>query len=321
MSWVFRKASDDEEGVISPAVLALVSAELAAQDWDVAKEHRVVGKGLADLLYNEFSDDDNDEDDTSVSHTSMDRLSAGDSSLQYQDDIIGSDPRHVAERDPGHMTSRNLGLTNVTADTGRVPGGGTSKREVPSRDKTGVAAGPETVGETGKKKTPPSGLRKAPISVAAPETAGGSRKEAGKREAPPSGLRKAPTSVAAPETAGGSRRKEAAGKREAPPSQIGMTAKAMGNEAPPTVSSEDVEAKGRIISASVTSLSSLFGQTTQSLENDIAQSVGLEQLTRLSRATCARVVVESLHIDPTATDTIIAHNNKQPTHPSSAALG
>lgn len=56
MHWVSRTVGDREGGVtISPEVLALVSAELAAQD-----QKR---KGLGNLVYEEFSDDDDDDDD------------------------------------------------------------------------------------------------------------------------------------------------------------------------------------------------------------------------------------------------------------------
>lgn len=76
-------------------------------------------------------------------------------------------------------------------------------------------------------------------------------------------------------------------------------------------SSDDHEVRGRIASASMRSLTSLFGQTEEFLEQEIAKSVGLEQLTRLARATSARVVVDSLSLDPTAIDKIITHNHKQ----------
>lgn len=54
--------------------------------------------------------------------------------------------------------------------------------------------------------------------------------------------------------------------------------------------------------------SSLFGEV---LESAIARTVGLEQLTRLPLATCARVVVSSLHLDTAAIDNIISHNRKR----------
>ncbi len=52
------------------------------------------------------------------------------------------------------------------------------------------------------------------------------------------------------------------------------------------------------------SVSSLFGLKDRSLESAIVQAVGMEKLTRLGRVTSARVVVESLQLDPAALETI-----------------
>lgn len=245
----FRKEGDDEEeGVISPEVLALVSAELAAEDQGLTAHPHTgwglgqAGKGLAALLYNEFSDEG--DDGTSVSHTSMEELDTEDS------DIIG--PRHVVT---GHMTTRD-------ADSARAPQ--TTRDTTADHVAARLPAAAAAVQDKVVKSQPAAAL--------------------GDNEAP--------------------------GKRKAAP----------GRRA--TASSEDLEARGRIVSASVTSLSSQFGQSAAALENDIARSVGLEQLTRLSRATSARVVVDSLQVDPSAVNTIMAHNTskKKSVLPCSAAL-
>ena len=74
--------------------------------------------------------------------------------------------------------------------------------------------------------------------------------------------------------------------------------------------SDKQESQGVIESASLRSLSSLFGQTEASIEQEISRTVGLEQLTRLSRATSVRVLVHNLSLDPSAVDTIITHNQQ-----------
>ena len=71
--------------------------------------------------------------------------------------------------------------------------------------------------------------------------------------------------------------------------------------------SEQIHMKrGRIASASLRDLLSQFGVSS---EEEIARTMGVEQLTRLGRATSARVVVDTLHLDPAAVDRILAHKH------------
>ena len=72
---------------------------------------------------------------------------------------------------------------------------------------------------------------------------------------------------------------------------------------------DDHEVRGRV--TAVTSLSSLFGQSAVAQECEIAKSVGLEQLTRLARASSVRVLVGGLHIHPSATPLILQHKKRK----------
>ena len=102
------------------------------------------------------------------------------------------------------------------------------------------------------------------------------------------------------------------------------TAVVTGEESVSEGSEEDCEVRGIIASASLRSLSSLFGQPDAYFEQEIARGVGLEQLTRLSRATSARVVVHHLHVNPSAVEEVLSHCHQQhsdhplPTHTNSA---
>ena len=72
--------------------------------------------------------------------------------------------------------------------------------------------------------------------------------------------------------------------------------------------SEQIHMKrGRIASASLRDLLSQFGVSS---EEEIARTMGVEQLTRLGRATSARVVVDTLDLDPAAVDKILAHTHR-----------
>lgn len=262
-----------------------MSAELASRDRGLTVDPQtgrgitLVAKGLANLLYNEFSDED--DDGTSVSHTSMetedsDIISRGitrDPPNVGTDHLItGGAPtdrmtvRDVATRDPGHVTAR--GPRSLITDH--------------------VAAGHVTTA-TGDK---------VPEGVAKNQALGDGDAARGRR----SGASGPAAALGDGDTARG-RRSGTSGSHVA-------------------ASTEDLEARGRIVSASMTSLSTQFGQSPEALETDIAKSVGLEQLTRLSRATRARVVVDSLQVDPSAVNIIMAHNTskKKSTLPSSAAL-
>ena len=75
--------------------------------------------------------------------------------------------------------------------------------------------------------------------------------------------------------------------------------------------SDQIEMKrGRIASASLRDLVSGFGECGVPSEEEIARSMGVEQLTRLGRATSARVVVDTLQLDPTALDKILSTKYK-----------
>ena len=66
--------------------------------------------------------------------------------------------------------------------------------------------------------------------------------------------------------------------------------------------------KKKKMSECLKTLSSVFGRTD---EADITNSIGVEQLTRLARATSGRITVDNLHIDSVAVNKIISHNQKK----------
>ncbi len=82
----------------------------------------------------------------------------------------------------------------------------------------------------------------------------------------------------------------------------------------PSTTSETLEGS-RATSTTTTndwsSASSLFGLQDRTLESAIVQAVGMERLTRLGRVTSARVVVETLQLDPSALDTIHSLQRKK----------
>ena len=223
--------------VISPSVLALVSAELAAQDGK---------KNLADLVYKDFSDEDGN---TSVGNTSMDEL------------------------DTEAITHR----------------GGTTRRRVTISDASPVIFGDADHGQVTIAADGSGDVPESLLSTALDGDGGGG---APLPRAQASGSPQADGRPQAAQATG----TEPGGTQTVRNSSIRSDG----------ASVEELEGKGRIVSASVTSLSSLFGeQSAASLEEDIARNVGLEQLTRLSRATCVRVVVGNLQVEPTALRSII----------------
>lgn len=203
----------EEAVVIDPSVLALVSAELAAQGQGEGK------RNLADLVYQDFSDEDGD-----AGNSSMEEFGTASNTGKRGHRVTISDASPVVIEDPG-------------PGQGGVAGGvpGDSKKQPLDRDASCAEPLPQAEAQAGK------------------ALAGGTH---------PSG---------------------------------------------DDGSSIEEQAKGRIVSASVASLDSLFGgQSAVSLETEIARDVGLEQLTRLSRATCVRVVVGHLQVDPIAVGTVMA---------------
>lgn len=78
---------------------------------------------------------------------------------------------------------------------------------------------------------------------------------------------------------------------------------------PPTTSATHTSSRAASTTTTNTtddwsSISSLFGSQDRTLESAIVQAVGIEKLTRLGRVTSARVMIESLQLDPSALDRI-----------------
>ncbi len=66
----------------------------------------------------------------------------------------------------------------------------------------------------------------------------------------------------------------------------------------------------------LSTLAGRFGKGENFLEHDISSSIGIEQLTRLGRATSVRLVVGTLQVDSIAVNKIISYKNRDRKRPS-----
>ncbi len=317
LGYAMHPSHTHEEGpteeLATPGVLSLMSAELALKEQGQGAAGRT-GKCKVDLLYNELSSSE-DGESSAVSSGSMEEVPPHQGLPPGPEPLLllqgGPKQQFPTTFKPHSPSQTQMPSSNQVQSKKRSPQGtrGQTALQNAAKRKSSLCRASKS------KSLPRRGSRRKPVqsgsTTKSPLQEPSAQQEVPKEWPPQDRADEAVLQDASNLLVEGA---ESPGEGSGAESALQEEEEEEGGEESGSSDQEECAPaeqiqmkRGRIASASLRDLLAQFGQSEVPSEQEMSRTMGVEQLTRLGRATSARVIVDTLHLEPVALEKIISH--------------